>query len=63
MAGPGNGLVGDPVQGWAEAGAAGAKETARSTGFLGLWPERFTTMENSRSLCEPLHSILVSTLG
>lgn len=36
---------------------------SRVAGFLGLWPEHFTTMENSRSLCEPLHSIPGPTLG
>lgn len=54
---PGNGLSSDHVQGWAEVGAVEGKEMAGSTGFLSLWPEHFTNMENSRILHEPLHSI------
>lgn len=53
----------DHIQGWAEAGAVERKEMAGSTGFLGLWPEHFTNMENPRSLHEPFHSILVPTPG
>lgn len=54
---PGNGLRSNHVQGWAEVGAVEGKERAGSPGFLCLWPEHFTNMENSRILHEPLHSI------
>lgn len=53
----GNGLLSDHEQGWAEVGAVEGKEMAGSTGFLGLWPEQFTNMENSRILHEPLYSM------
>lgn len=58
----GNGRMCDHKQGGAEVGAVEGKETAGSTGILGFLPKRFTNMENSRSLHESLHSVLVPTL-